>query len=337
MNLLETLETIRTSTLQELSQEQANPEEILGAVLGRKGSLTAILRQLSSLALEERKEVGARANAIKQELESAATQAAASKISTDIMEGVDPTVPAYHREYGSLHPINSLIHELIGIFNDLSFEVVEGREIVSDWENFESLNFTADHPARESHDTFYLEDSRLLRTHTSSVQVQEMKRRLQNKELPIRFVVPGKTYRRDSDATHSPMFHQFEGVMVDNITTFADLKGVLDFVAKRLFGNTVETRFRTHYFPFTEPSAEMDIRWKDEGRKDPSSGWIEWLGCGMIHPNVLEAAGINPRIYQGWAFGGGIERPVIIRHQIPDMRKLFDNSVDLLDQFGDTL
>lgn len=311
-----------------------DPEQIRQEVLGRKGSLTAILRTLGTLEGDERAHLGKESNEVKNEIEELLSDHTTGQTTA---ESFDPSVPPYPQKFGSIHPISVIIEELVGIFEDLSFEIVEGNELVGEYENFDSLNITKDHPARDSHDTFFIDQDLLLRTHTSTVQVQEMRRRNENKELPIRFVVPGKAYRRDSDATHSPMFHQLEGVMVDTQTTFADLKGILDHVAKRLFGDKVETRFRTHFFPFTEPSAEMDIRWKNATGEGKHTQWIEWLGCGMIHPKVLEHAGINPKVYQGWAFGGGIERPVMIRHQVPDLRKFFDNSVEFLDQFGDTL
>ena len=334
MNLSEQLETIRTKVSTQL-KAGANSEELRQQILGRKGELTLILRGLSSLPLDERVQAGSLANRIKKDIEELLSSATNEQSSSAIE--FDPTVPAYSNTSGTIHPISSLIYELVRIFQDLSFEVVEGNEIVSDKENFESLNIHQDHPARDSHDTFYIKETTLLRTHTSSAQVSEMERRMKAGEMPIRIIVPGKTYRSDSDATHSPMFHQLEGVMVDTQTTFADLKGILDYVAKRLFGDKVETRFRTHFFPFTEPSAEIDIRWKNASGQGKHTEWIEWLGCGMIHPKVLEHAGINPRIYQGWAFGGGIERPVMIRQQVPDLRKFFENSVDFLDQFPDSI
>jgi phenylalanyl-tRNA synthetase alpha chain len=332
MNYPEVLSAIRTETLQK-KQEGISNEELKIAVLGRKGSLTGILRSLSDLPIEQRKEVGSAAHALKLELEELLSE------SSDLpaKRSFDPTVPPFPTHGGTIHPLSSMIYEIVSIFQDLSFEVVEGDELVDDIANFESLNITKDHPARDSHDTFFVEDDLLLRTHTSAVQVLELRKRMKMNDMPVRIVVPGKTYRRDSDATHSPMFHQIEGVMVDTQTTFADLKGVLAHVATRLFGDQIETRFRTHFFPFTEPSAEIDIRWKNAKGEGKHTEWIEWLGCGMIHPKVLENAGINPRIYQGWAFGGGVERPVMIRQQVPDLRKFFTNSAHFLDQFGDTL
>jgi phenylalanyl-tRNA synthetase alpha chain len=299
-------------------------------VLGRKGSLAKLLEELPSLSSEDRAATGKVLNEVKRQLQDLLVTENVSKNSSS---SADLTVPESQIDFGSLHPISMMIEKMVDIFKELSFEVVEGNELVTELDNFESLNLHKDHPARDGHDTFYVEDDVLLRTHTSAYQVEEMARRLRNKEMPIRFVVPGKTYRRESDQTHSAMFHQLEGVVVDTQTTFADLKGTLDYLVKRLFGDQVETRFRPHHFPFTEPSAEVDIRFIGAQGEGKQTGWLEMLGCGMIHPKVLERAGINPRIYQGWAFGTSIERPIMIKNQVSDLRKLFENSLHFLNQF----
>ena len=227
-----------------------------------------------------------------------------------------------------------MIEHMTDIFARLSFEVVEGAEIVGEEENFDLLNLGPDHPARDGHDSFYLGSKQLLRTQTTAVQVLELRRRCKLNQLPVRIVVPGKTYRRESDPTHSPMFHQFDAVLVDECTTFADLRGSLQYLVSELFGQDVETRFRPHYFPFTEPSAEIDIRWKgSDGTMGKHTEWLEMGGCGMIHPDVLKRAGINPQTYRGWAFGMAIERPVMVKYGVPDLRSLYENSLMSLEQF----
>lgn len=329
MDYAAALTNIREYVEREL-QNGTTTDTILQEVLGRKGRLTAVLRTLKDLSPEERQRWGSAANELKVELERR----------LDIKEAVrdrydgDPTVPAYRQPMGSIHPISAMIEEMAGIFQSLSFEVVEGNEIVSDYDNFESLNLGKDHPARDGQDSFYVGDELLLRAQMTALQVPEMRRRMKANQMPIRIVMPGKTYRRESDPTHSPMFHQIDAVMVDTQTTFSDLKGILHYLAERLFGSDVETRFRPHHFPFTEPSAELDIRWKDPKRQDPEEGWLEMGGCGMIHPEVLKRAGINPRIYQGWAFGMSIERPIMVRHQVKDLRLFFQNEREFLNQMS---
>ena len=333
MNPNETLESIRAYVAESLLSG-VDPEVLRNQILGRRGRLTEVLRSLSGLPIEERTKLGAAANVLKVELIENLGQVIPNQRSNRI----DATVPPSPMPFGSIHPISAMIEEMTGIFADLSFEIVEGNELVTDEENFENLNITKDHPARDGQDSFYVSDTLVMRTQTTAVQVLEMTRRLKEDRLPIRVVVPGKTYRRESDQTHSAMFHQMDAVMVDDRTTFADLKGCLDYFAKRLFGDLVETRFRPHYFPFTEPSAEMDIRWKGETRGEGKhTGWLEFGGCGMIHPDVLKRAGLNPRIYQGWAFGMSIERPIMLRYQLPDLRRLYENSAHLLNQFPESI
>jgi phenylalanyl-tRNA synthetase alpha chain len=327
-----TIRDIR-SYVQEQLEAKTDPAEIRLQVLGKKGSLTQVLRGLADLTKEEKATLGAEANTLRIEIEDALANASVAQ--EDPIGIIDITVPPFQTSLGTIHPVSAMTERMVDIFAELSFEVVEGSEIVSDTENFENLNIHRDHPARDSHESFFLDGERLLRTHTTSVDVLEMNRRFKKGQLPIRIVVPGKVYRQEAtDSTHAYMFHQFDAVMVDTQTTFSDLKGCLDYFAKRLFGTMVETRFRPHHFPFTEPSAELDIRWK--GASTGSGKHTEWLemgGCGMIHPDVLKRAGINPKIYQGWAFGMSIERPIMIENQLPDIRMLYGNAVPFLSQF----
>lgn len=326
-----TLESIEQSV--ETALATGTPKaEIFEQVLGKQGTLRAFLESLSSKTPEERKELGAAANALRGRLHAQLQDKKQQTAAKDIE--IDWSLPASQQTHAGIHPISAMIHEMVEIFAGLSFEVVEGAEIVSDTDNFENLNIGSDHPARDGHDSFYLSDSLLLRTQTTAVQVLEMQKRFKNKQLPIRVVVPGKTYRRESDQTHSAMFHQIDAVVVDTQTTFADLRGALDYFAKRLFGDSIETRFRPHHFPFTEPSAEMDIKLKNATGTGKHTGWLEFGGCGMIHPEVLKRAGLNPKIYRGWAFGMSVERPVMLRHHIPDLRLLFSNAPEFLDQFN---
>ncbi len=322
------------ATLSELEHEYNGPVslEVATADLAKTGRLTGVLRSIGSLEAEQKVEVSQRANQLKALAQAVlAGQSAGSTISLDF------SVPALTTAPGTVHPTSALIWEMAKIFRELSFEVVEGPELLGEEDNFSALNIDEDHPAREDHDSFFLRHAKgeVMRTHTTSLQIRELSRRAAAGDLPIRTVMPGKTYRRESDATHSPMFHQFDAILVDTTTTFADLKGSLDYFVKRLFGNEVETRFRAHHFPFTEPSAEIDIRWTGQKvGEGKHTGWLEFGGCGMIHPAVLERAGINPKIYQGWAFGMGVERPLMLRHQIPDLRRLYSGDTEFLRQFN---
>jgi phenylalanyl-tRNA synthetase alpha chain len=330
MNSLPALENARAEA--ERLFALASPAEAKAALLGKTGIASALLRETATIEPENRAEYSAAVQALKAEWEG---RLKPTEERQNAPLTVDMSVPAGARPTGGIHPISAMIEEMTGIFRDLSFEVVEGPEIVQDKENFEYLNIGVNHPARDGHDSFYLDDVHLLRTQTTAVQVLEMQRRVQSGRFPIRVVVPGKTYRREADQTHSAMFHQFDAVVVDTQTTFADLRGTLDFFAKRLFGDQVETRFRPHHFPFTEPSAEMDIRWKGgDASQGKHAGWLEFGGCGMIHPDVLKRAGINPRVYQGWAFGMSVERPIMVRRHVPDIRLLTTNAVTTLDQLS---
>ena len=304
--------------------------------LGRKGDLTVILRGLGKLDPEERRHVGQEANRAKEVLEAAldqarlALKAAARRAAATT---VDVTLPGRRLPRGRLHPLNRIMAEVCDIFLHLGFEAVEGPEVELDWYNFEALNLPPDHPARDMQDTFYFNDQVLLRTHTSPMQIRTMEQR----QPPVRIIAPGKVYRRDSDITHSPMFHQVEGLLVDKGVTFADLKGVLTAFVHQMFGPEVGVRFRPSYFPFTEPSAEVDIECVMCGghgcRVCKATGWLEVLGSGMVHPAVFEAVGYDSETYTGFAFGLGIERIAMLKYGVDDIRLFFDNDLRFLRQF----
>lgn len=293
------------------------------AVLGRKGLLTEAMRGLGQLAPAERAKTGAALNELKRWFESELKKTSVVVESADF----DLTAPATEVMVGSLHPISAAMNRAVDIFTRLGFEVIEGQEMVTDWDNFESLHFHPDHPARDTQDTMMLADfpGWLMRTQTSAVQIPAIATR----RPPIRFIVPGKTYRRESDATHVPMFHQLEGVIIDQQVTFADLKGLLEFFINEYFGRPMKLRFRPHFFPFTEPSAEVDVEWI---RPDGSRRWLEMLGCGCIHPEVIRNAGLDPKRYQGIAFGLGLDRHAMLLYGINDIRDLFDNREEVLSQ-----
>src|SRR5512135_2921068 len=276
------------------------------SLLGKSGLITEQLKALGKLPAEQRKAHGEGVNRAKDMLlEAIASRRAALEQSALqqrlASERVDVTMPGRNAEHGSLHPLTRALERITGIFARLGYEVADGPEIEDDWYNFGALNFPPDHPARTMHDTFWFPDGRLLRTHTSPVQIRAMNGR----QPPFRVIAPGKVYRSDSDQTHSPMFHQVEGLLVDETSSFADLKGTLAEFVRAFFERDFEMRFRPSYFPFTEPSAEVDIRWETE---DGSTRWLEVLGCGMVHPNVLRNCGIDPERYTGFAFGLGVER-----------------------------
>ena len=310
--------------------------EVRNALVGRtSGRLSDLMTALGTLAKEDRREAGQLANAVKQELE-ALLDARHVELARDLQKGpaIDRTMPARHQWQGTVHPVSLVIDEVIEIFRELGFTIALGPEAETSWYNFGALNFPADHPAMDLHDTLYLEDDLLLRTHTSPVQV----RTLQQYPPPIRILAPGNVYRRDFfDPSHAPMFSQIEGLVVDEGITFADLKATLTRFANRFFGAT-KTRFRPSFFPFTEPSAEMDVLCGVcKGSGCPvckHSGWVEILGSGMVHPAVLESAGIDSEKYTGWAFGMGPARTAISRHGIPDIRILYDSDVRFLEQFA---
>lgn len=315
-------------------------DEVRVRYMGKKGVLTDQLKQLGQLPADQRREAGQEINKAKQAL-AAALDARKESMQEEALnerlqaERVDVTLPGRGVETGSLHPITLTIKRIEAIFAQLGFDVVEGPEIEDDFHNFTALNVPEHHPARAMHDTFYFDDGLLLRTHTSSVQIHTM----EDQEPPYRVIAPGRVYRCDSDITHSPMFHQVEGLMVDKDVTFADLKGVLDAFFKAFFEvDELPIRFRASYFPFTEPSAETDIQCvlcEGEGCKVCShTGWLEVMGCGMVHPEVLKHTGVDADKYTGFAFGFGVERLAMLRYGIDDLRILFDNDTRFLQQFS---
>jgi phenylalanyl-tRNA synthetase alpha chain len=297
------------------------------ALLGKSGALTAELKALGKLPPDERKLRGAEVNAAKGQV-AAAIAARKAELESDALawrlasERIDVTQPGRDSQRGTIHPLTRTRERIEAIFAQLGYSVAEGPEIEDDWHNFEALNFPAHHPARAMHDTFYFGDGRVLRTHTSPVQI----RTLQGATPPVRIIAPGKVYRADSDQTHSPMFHQVEGLLVDESASFGDLIGTLKAFVAAFFGRAFEMRFRPSYFPFTEPSAEVDIRWGER--------WLEVLGCGMVHPNVLKNCGIDPERYTGFAFGMGVERLAMLRYGVTDLRAFFENDVRFLAQFA---
>jgi len=303
------------------------------AWLGKSGLLTEQLKALGKLAPEQRKATGERVNRLKLQLQEALNERRITIEETDYRqrlaaERVDVSMPGRNPERGNLHPVTRTLDRISGIFARLGYQLADGPEIEDDFHNFEALNFPPNHPARAMHDTFYFPDGRLLRTHTSPVQIRTMVGR----EPPIRIIAAGKVYRSDSDQTHTPMFHQVEGLLVDETSSFADLKGTLKQFITAFFERDFEMRFRPSYFPFTEPSAEVDIRWD---RGDGSApGWLEVLGCGMVHPNVLKACQIDPERYTGFAFGLGVERFAMLRYGVNDLRSFFENDVRFLRQFA---
>ena len=302
------------------------------SLLGKSGMLTEQLKALGKLPPEQRKVHGEQVNRAKERLQQAIAErkttlenAAFDKRLAE--EQVDVTLPGRHGEVGSIHPVSRALERIVDIFTALGYAQAQGPEIEDDYHNFEALNFPPHHPARAMHDTFYFPDGRLLRTHTSPVQIRAMK----NKQPPIRVIAAGKVYRSDSDQTHTPMFHQVEGLLVDETSSFADLKGTLAEFVRAFFERDFEMRFRPSYFPFTEPSAEVDIRWD---RDDGSERWLEVLGCGMVHPNVLRNCGIDAEKYTGFAFGLGVERFAMLRYGVDDLRQFFENDVRFLRQFA---
>jgi phenylalanyl-tRNA synthetase alpha chain len=300
--------------------------------LGKKGDITALLKSLGGMDPEQRRTFGQAVNEAKSEIAELvnARRAAieAGQMALQLAaDRVDVTLPGRGGERGGLHPVTRAMQRIIEIFAHLGFEVATGPEVEDDYHNFESLNFPAHHPARAMHDTFYFGDGRLLRTHTSPVQIREM----QKQGAPIRIIAPGKVYRSDYDQTHSPMFHQVEGLLVGEQVSMADLKGVLQTFVNAFFETSLDMRFRPSYFPFTEPSAEVDIAWHKDDGADP--GWLEILGCGMVHPRVLEACGVDSEQHIGYAFGMGVERLAMLRYGVTDLRQFFDNDLQFLRQF----
>ena len=309
--------------------------------LGKKGEVTALMKNMRSLSPEERPAFGQMVNDLRSAIEAGLAEnkerleaiALERKLKS---ETLDVTMPGTEIPIGKKHPINLVLDEVKDIFIGMGFSVAEGPDVESDYYNFEALNIPKDHPARDTQDTFYLSDNVVLRTQTSPIQIRTM----ENKKPPIRIIAPGRVFRSDDvDATHSPLFHQIEGLVIDKGIRMSDLKGILEMFAKKLYGEETVVRFRPHHFPFTEPSAEMDYQCFQCHGKDPNcsvchgEGWIEILGCGMVHPKVLEVCGIDPDEYSGYAFGIGLERLVMGRFKITDIRNFYENDVRFLHQF----
>jgi len=313
-------------------------EELRVRYLGRQGVLTLLLRSLGALPAAERPRVGAAANEVKRELEAllevrlGETREAERRLDR-ARQRIDLTLPGRRPPQGGVHPLTRVQDEIVGIFVGLGFSVAEGPEIEDDYHNFEALNIPRDHPARDMQDTFYLSEDTLLRTHTSPVQIRTM----QAQRPPVRVICPGRVYRRDADITHSPMFHQVEGLAVDRHISMGDLKGTLELFAREMFGARAKIRFRPSFFPFTEPSAEVDVLCflcgGDGCRVCKQSGWLEILGSGMVHPQVLRNVGYDPEEVTGWAFGMGVERVAMLKYGIDDIRLFFENDLRFLRQF----
>ena len=328
------IQTLTQSALAEVAA--AGSLEALDALrvslLGKSGSITGQLKQLGALAPEERKAAGEAVNRAKESVAGAIAErktvleeaALAARLAS---ERIDVSLPGRGAAVGNLHPVSRTLERITDIFARLGYQLADGPEIEDDHHNFEALNFPPHHPARAMHDTFYFPDGRLLRTHTSGVQVRFMGKN----PPPLRMIAAGKVYRSDSDQTHTPMFHQVEGLLVDETSSFADLKGTLAEFVRAFFERDFEMRFRPSYFPFTEPSAEVDIAWQ---QPDGSTRWLEVLGCGMVHPNVLRACGIDPEKYTGFAFGLGVERFAMLRYGVNDLRSFFENDSRFLRQFA---
>jgi len=319
--------------------ELAALEQLRVAYLGKKGLLTAQLKQLGSLSPEERPKAGQVINQAKQKVQSALekrrellqNEALQARLAA---ETIDVTLPGRGQSAGGIHPVTRTQERIEALFASMGFEVAEGPEIEDDYHNFEALNIPESHPARAMHDTFYFDSRTVLRTHTSPVQIRVMEER----EPPLRIIAPGRVYRCDSDLTHTPMFHQVEGFMVDEKVNFAELKGVLDDFLRNFFEQELAVRFRPSYFPFTEPSAEADIQCVMCGgrgcRVCSHTGWLEVLGCGMVHPNVFSSAGVDAERYTGFAFGMGVERLAMLRYGVNDLRLFFENDLRFLRQFN---
>ncbi|MBU6198246.1 MAG: phenylalanine--tRNA ligase subunit alpha [Xanthomonadaceae bacterium] len=307
-------------------------EALRVALLGKSGLITEQLKTLGKLPPDERKAQGALVNRAKELLQDAIAQRK-SVLENAVFdarltaERIDITLPGRDADLGGIHPVTRTLERIIDIFSRLGYAQADGPEIEDDYHNFEALNFPAHHPARAMHDTFYFPDGKLLRTHTSPVQIRAMR----NARPPLRIIAPGKVYRSDSDQTHSPMFHQVEGLLIDETSSFADLKGTLAEFVRAFFERDFEMRFRPSYFPFTEPSAEVDIRWDSA---DGGERWLEVLGAGLVHPAVLCGCGIDAEKYTGFAFGLGVERFAMLRYGVTDLRAFFENDVRFLRQFG---
>ena len=340
-------DTLRTRYLGGIlaARDEAALEELRLAALGKKGEVALLMRDLGAMSPEERQTTGKALNALKDELDSAlrARKAALGDAALDERlrsEWLDVTLPARPRRTGTIHPVSQVMEECAAIFADMGFRVAEGPQVETDWYNFDALNIMPEHPARQEHDTFFLHrdagDTRpphVLRTHTSPVQIRAM----QDQGAPIRVIAPGRVYRMDMDQTHTPMFHQIEGLAIDRDISMANLKWVLEEFFSAYFGARVRTRFRASHFPFTEPSAEVDIQCSWVGgtlKVGQGDGWLEVLGSGMVHPHVLRSGGIDPDQWQGFAFGMGIDRMAMLKYGIPDLRAFFDSDLRWLRHYG---
>jgi phenylalanyl-tRNA synthetase alpha chain len=338
MQALDDLKAEATAAIKSAG-DSAALEKLRVEWLGKKGRVTDLLKSLGQLDADERPKVGAEINAVKQLLneqisERKETLQQAAIAAQLAAEALDVTLPGRREDLGALHPITRTIDRMAAYFGALGFEVVEGPEIEDDYHNFEALNIPAHHPARAMHDTFYIDDTHVLRTHTSGVQVRTMETR----EPPLRVICPGRVYRCDSDLTHSPMFHQVEGLLIDENVSFGQLKGIIqEFLHAFFEQDGLAVRFRPSYFPFTEPSAEVDIQCVKCAGKGcricSGTGWLEVMGCGMVHPRVLEMSGVDTERYQGFAFGMGVERLAMLRYGIGDLRLNFENDLRFLAQF----
>ena len=335
------LENIKQQALAALQscQDSKELDALRVKYLGKKGELTAILKQMGKLSPEERPIVGQVANEVRQALEEALsarqTELQSQALEQQLAEEtLDVTLPGKASTAGGLHPLNIVLEDLMDIFQSMGFDVVDGPEVETDYYCFEALNVPKDHPARDMQDTFYLGENLVLRTQTSAAQIRVM----ENRKPPIRIICPGRVFRADEvDATHSPVFHQVEGLVVDKGITMCDLKGCLEQFAHEIYGPETQVRFRPSFFPFTEPSVEVDVTCSECGGKGcrvcKGTGWIEILGAGMVHPNVLRGCGIDPNVYSGFAFGIGLERLTTTRYKISDIRLLFENDQRFLEQF----
>ena len=337
----EKLQKIREEAIRQIegSDELGKLNDVRVAFLGKKGELTAVLKSMKDVSPEERPLVGQLVNETRESIEKILDETKKKLEAAELdaklrREVIDVTLPAKKNNVGHRHPNTIALEEVERIFTGMGYEVVEGPEVEYDYYNFEALNIPANHPAKDEQDTFYINDKIVLRTQTSPVQVREMEKG----HLPIRMIAPGRVFRADDvDATHSPSFHQIEGMVIDKHITFADLKGTLQEFARQLFGADTKVKFRPHHFPFTEPSAEVDVSCFKCGGKGcrmcKGEGWIEILGCGMIHPHVFEMSGIDQNKYTGFAFGIGLERIALLKYEIDDMRLLYENDVRFLKQF----
>ena len=337
---MENLEPIATEAKEAIgnAEDTAALEQLRVEYLGKKGKVTSLLKGLGKLPAEEKPAAGAKINVVKQELQEMIAQRKAvlesSKVAEQLaQEMIDVTLPGRGQSTGGIHPVTRTIERIEDFFLSIGFDVVEGPEIEDDYHNFEALNIPAHHPARAMHDTFYIDETTVLRTHTSPVQVRVM----ESQQPPLRVVCPGRVYRCDSDLTHTPMFHQVEGLLIDEHSSFADLKGVVEDFLRVFFEKELSVRFRPSYFPFTEPSAEVDIQCVNCGgsgcRVCSHTGWLEVMGCGMVHPRVFEYSNIDTEKYAGFAFGMGVERLAMLRYGVNDLRLFFDNDLRFLEQF----